>query len=75
VRRETKDVIELVDVNAKPIIVDVESVESRVKGKSAMPDNVVEQMTLRELRDLVTYLSQLKAPASGGAAAAAGHSK
>jgi quinoprotein glucose dehydrogenase len=68
VRRETKDVIELVDVNAKPIIVDVASVESRVKGKSAMPDNVVEQMSLRELRDLVAYLSQLKAPATGGAA-------
>ncbi len=61
VRHEDKSKIELVDAEAKTIVIDPASVENRVKGKSAMPDNVMEHMTPRDLRDLVAYLSQLKA--------------
>ncbi|HEX4415591.1 MAG TPA: PVC-type heme-binding CxxCH protein [Lacipirellulaceae bacterium] len=60
IRHETASKIELVDAAAKTVIVDPSTVESRVKGKSAMPENLIDQMTQRELRDLVAFLSQLK---------------
>lgn len=60
IRHETDAKIELIDAAAKTIVVDPSTVESRVKGKSAMPENLAEQMTQRELRDLVAFLSQLK---------------
>lgn len=74
VRRESDSVIELVDADAKPILVDPKTVEDRVKGVSPMPTNLIEQMTPRELRDLVAYLSQLKAPNSPSNAAT-GHAE
>jgi quinoprotein glucose dehydrogenase len=62
VRREDKSVIELVDAQAKAIVIDVATVENRLKGKSPMPENLMDQMKPRELRDLVAYLSELKEP-------------
>jgi quinoprotein glucose dehydrogenase len=60
IRHETKSQIEVVDAAAKTLIIDPSTVEDRVKGKSAMPDNLIDQMTQHELRDLVAYLAQLK---------------
>lgn len=71
IRRETRDRIELVDAEAKTIEVDTASVEERVKGKSAMSDGLAERMTQREIRDLVAYLSELKAPVEKESAGAA----
>lgn len=72
IRRETKDKIELVDAEAKTIEVDTASVEERVKGKSAMSDGLGERMTQREIRDLVAYLCELKAPVEQGSTGATG---
>ena len=70
IRHETDSKIEVVDANAKTIEVDPATVEDRVKGKSPMPENLMNQMSRRELRDLVAFLSQLKTaePAAAGAA-------
>ncbi len=70
IRHESASKIELVDANAKTIEIDPSAVESRVKGKSPMPENLMDQMSRRELRDLVAFLSQLKTaePSANGAA-------
>jgi quinoprotein glucose dehydrogenase len=60
IRHETDSKIELVDAEAKTIVVDPSTVESRVKGKSAMPENLMDHTTQRELRDLLAFLTQLK---------------
>jgi quinoprotein glucose dehydrogenase len=64
VRYEDKSKIELVDAEAKQIVIDPATVENRIKGKSPMPENLMERMKPRELRDVIAYLSQLKAPIS-----------
>jgi quinoprotein glucose dehydrogenase len=70
IRHESDTKIELVDANAKMIEVDPSSVENRVKGKSPMPENLMNQMSRRELRDLIAFLGRLKTaePATDGAA-------
>jgi quinoprotein glucose dehydrogenase len=60
IRRETDSKIEIVDADAKTIVVDPTTVENRVKGKSPMPENLMDQMTPRQLRDLIAFLGQLK---------------
>jgi quinoprotein glucose dehydrogenase len=72
VRREDDKRIELVDAEAKKTAIDVASIENRIKGKSAMPDNVVENLSPRALRDLLAYLMQQRAPVTGDGAAASG---
>ncbi len=59
-RKETDTVIELMNAEGKTITVDPEMVVSRKKGKSSMPVDLIKQLTRRELRDLVAYLSSLK---------------
>ena len=58
VRRESDSVIELVDAAAKTIMVDPKTIEDRIKGSSAMPENLVDQMTPRQLRDIIAYLER-----------------
>jgi quinoprotein glucose dehydrogenase len=60
IRHETDSKIEIVDADAKTIVVDPATVESRVKGKSPMPENLMDQMSPRQLRDLIAFLGQLK---------------
>ena len=56
----------LVDPEGKEIVVEAETIEDRFEGLSAMPEDLMKQMTPRDLRDLVEYLSQLRTPAEGG---------
>lgn len=72
IRRETPTQIELIDANVKTEVVDPSTVENRVKGRSPMPDNLMETMTPRQLRDLIAFLSQLRAEASAPDATAEG---
>ena len=60
----------LVDPEGKEIVVDAATVEDRFEGLSAMPEDLVKQMTPRDLRNLVEYLSSLCTPpdAAHGAA-------
>ena len=61
VKTENDDFVELVLADGTQERIPQDDIEVRKKGKSAMPADLVKQMTSRELRDLVAYLSSLKA--------------
>ena len=45
-----------------------DEIVARREGKSSMPDDLVQQISRRQLRDLVTYLASLQAdPREAGA--------
>jgi quinoprotein glucose dehydrogenase len=71
-RREDDKHAVLVDAEGSDIVVDLSTVEDRFEGLSAMPEDLVKQMTPRDVRDLVEYLSTLKTPPTADAAAVAG---
>lgn len=75
VRRETDTKVVLVDADGKEIEVDAESIDDRYEGKSAMPVDLLQHMTERDLRDLVEFLSQLRRPIadSGNGGHGTGH--
>jgi quinoprotein glucose dehydrogenase len=60
VKSENDDYVELIQSDGTQKRIVVEEIVARRKGKSAMPDNLIKSMTLRELRDMVAYLSSLK---------------
>jgi quinoprotein glucose dehydrogenase len=59
-RREDGKHAVLVDAEGREVVVDLDAVEEQSQGVSAMPEDLVKQMTRRELRDLVEYLSGLR---------------
>lgn len=59
-RDESEDFVELVQADGIQRTIPVDQIVARRKGTSAMPADLVKQMTLRELRDLVAYLASLK---------------
>jgi quinoprotein glucose dehydrogenase len=61
-RREDNDHAVLVNPEGKEVVVRLAEVEDRSQGLSAMPEGLSRQMTAGELRDLVEYLSSLRAP-------------
>jgi quinoprotein glucose dehydrogenase len=64
---ETDDVIELIAADGSRTRIEKDYIIARKKGKSSMPAGLTEQMTARELRDLVAYLASLQVePPAGG---------
>ena len=62
---ETKNAIQIVTGEAKTRNIAKDSIEQmRVSDQSAMPDDVVNLLSKRELRDLVEYLATHQAPAT-----------
>lgn len=64
VRGEDEESYRLVTPTGEVIIVPKAEIEARATGKSGMPDDIVKQLSLSQIRDLVEYLSQLKTPAA-----------
>lgn len=60
VTAEDQDAVRLVTADGKLVVVDKADVDEREPGKSAMPADIVEKLSPRDLRDLVEYLSTLK---------------
>jgi quinoprotein glucose dehydrogenase len=60
VKQETADQVTLVTPDIKTVTIDKGEILERTAGQSAMPADLVKQMTLLELRDLVKFLSTLK---------------
>ncbi len=60
VKAKTKEKITIANVEGELTTVDVDEIEAENTGKSAMPENLVDQMSLFQLRDIVEYLSTLK---------------
>ncbi len=54
--------LKLMTADAQLLTIDKSQVEERRRGASAMPDDLVKKLSLRELRDLVEYLASLKEP-------------
>ena len=61
---ETEEALELMLADGTSRRLMKSEIEARTKGLSAMPVGLGDQMTRRDLRDLVAYLSTLKTPAS-----------
>ncbi|WP_149498836.1 PVC-type heme-binding CxxCH protein [Roseiconus lacunae] len=65
VRVENDDVLELMLADGTLKTIAQDDIEVRKKGKSSMPADLIKQMTARELRDLVAYLSSLQVDPRG----------
>jgi quinoprotein glucose dehydrogenase len=60
VRSETEEYIDLIKADGTQVRVLIDEIVARRRGQSAMPADLIKYMSLRELRDLVAYLSSLK---------------
>jgi quinoprotein glucose dehydrogenase len=68
VKREDGKRAVLVDPEGKEIDVDLTTVENRREGLSAMPEDIAKQLSPRDLRDVVEYLTTLRTTAEQPAA-------
>ena len=59
-KAETADEIRLITAEAQTMVVPKREIEDRTTGKSAMPADVTQHLSKRELRDLVEFLAGLK---------------
>ncbi len=60
VAKKSKDSITLLTSLGELETVDTAEVEDSRQGKSSMPENLIDQLSSFDLRDLIEYLSQLK---------------
>ena len=60
VKTETDDYVDVLQSDGSLRRVETDIIEGRRKGKSSMPEDLIKQMSMRELRDLVAYLASLK---------------
>jgi quinoprotein glucose dehydrogenase len=60
VKNETATELKLQAIDGSEKTIRKNLIEERLRGKSAMPDDVAKTLTKAELRDLVEFLSQLK---------------
>jgi quinoprotein glucose dehydrogenase len=58
-RHEDKKEVHLMTAEGQTIVVPTAQIEERSRGKSAMPEDLIKQMSRSELRDLVEYLAGL----------------
>ena len=61
-RAETDDALTLVLPTAEAVVIPKASVLDRADGPSAMPADIPDALSKREMRDLVEYLATLTAP-------------
>jgi quinoprotein glucose dehydrogenase len=60
VKRETDRLLVLMDADGKEIEIDQDLIEGVKPGQSSMPDDLVKQLTRKEIRDLVEFLVNRK---------------
>jgi quinoprotein glucose dehydrogenase len=60
IKHEDDHDIQLVTAEAQLITVAKDTIEERAEGQSAMPQDVLKQLTARDVRDLVEWLSTLR---------------
>ncbi len=60
VKIETDEYVDLIQGDGTIVRVSQDVIVARRKGKSAMPEDLIKHLSMRELRDLVAYLSSLK---------------
>ena len=60
-KEEKPDRIDIVTEDGKVLSIAKTDIDERTKGSSLMPDRLMERMTLRELRDIVAWITSQKA--------------
>jgi quinoprotein glucose dehydrogenase len=60
VKKDEADTVTLITPEAKLMVLKKADIEERKTGKSAMPEDTIKHLTLRELRDVIEYLATLK---------------
>jgi quinoprotein glucose dehydrogenase len=60
VKAQDDTTITLIDADGKLHAIKKDSIDEQVPGRSSMPEDLIKQLTPREMRDLVEYLSTLK---------------
>lgn len=68
IRNETDDTLEVMDAKGTVIRVPKDEIDERATGKSAMPEEIVKQLSKDDLRDLVEFLFQQKQKPKGPSA-------
>jgi quinoprotein glucose dehydrogenase len=64
VQLEDAALLRLVTAEGKIITLDKATIEERLAGKSAMPEDLLKHLSRADIRDLVEFLSGLKQPAA-----------
>jgi len=64
VQQQDDESIRLIQPDGSVRSIERETIVAQQRGKSAMPEELVQYMTPRELRDLVAYLASLQADPS-----------
>lgn len=59
-KSENKNEVRLMTAEGTILTVPTASIDERLRGKSAMPEDIIQHLSRRELRDLVEYLSSLR---------------
>lgn len=67
VKEENDKMLVLLDSNEKEIFIDQDDIEDRRAGLSSMPDDLIKELSPKELRDLVEFLSHRKTKPAKGA--------
>ncbi|MCP4890153.1 MAG: c-type cytochrome [Planctomycetaceae bacterium] len=65
VKSETDEYVELIQNDGSQVRILQDEVSARRKGQSSMPSDLIQFMSTRELRDLVSYLASLQADSRG----------
>jgi quinoprotein glucose dehydrogenase len=61
-KSETASEVKLITPDGQSLTIAKDKIEERRRGKSAMPDDLVQKLTKRELRDLIEFLTTLSEP-------------
>lgn len=60
IKAQDDTTLTLINADGKTVVLAKDSIDEQVPGRSSMPADIMKQLTPRELRDLVEYLSTLK---------------
>jgi quinoprotein glucose dehydrogenase len=60
VREENDELVRLITAEGNIVAIPKAEIEERVRGRSAMPEDLIKKLTRFELRDLVEFLANLK---------------
>jgi quinoprotein glucose dehydrogenase len=64
-KQETDKTVQLMTPEGKLLVVPKDEIDERQTGKSAMPEDLTQHLSRREIRDLVEFLAGLREPAAG----------
>ena len=73
VQKETDEYVQLIDAEAKVTTIKKEDIEGRKKGQSAMPVDLVNHLSQKDIRDVIEFLANQKTAPKKGVVIPEGH--